>query len=185
MEKLPTTFDDIFALKPRVFGDERGFFFEGFNAKKYTDNGIVDDFVQDNFSRSVKGTIRGLHYQYPNEQGKLVQILRGAVYDAVVDIRKGSPTFGKWTALELSAENRLQLWVPPGFAHGFQALTDETDVFYKVTDYWSPDCEQSIAWNDPALGIEWPLPPQALSAKDADAVPLSAQHILPPYKATT
>ena len=183
MEKYPTAFDDVFALKPRVFGDDRGFFFESFNAKNYSEAGVIYDFVQDNLSRSVKGTIRGLHYQFPNEQGKLVQILRGAVYDAVVDIRKGSPTFGKWTALELSAENRLQLWVPPGFAHGFQALTDETEVFYKVTDYWAPECEQSIAWNDPVIGIDWPLEPQALSGKDADAVPLAQQHILPPYKA--
>ena len=159
-------------LEPKVYGDERGHFFESFNAEEFAESvepGI--DFVQDNQSRSARHVLRGLHYQLePRAQGKLVRVVRGAVFDVAVDIRQSSPTFGEWFGIELSEDNYKQLWVPPGFAHGFLALTDPADLVYKVTDYYSPEHDRSIRWDDPDIGIEWPIDgAPILSEKDASA----------------
>lgn len=161
-------------LEPRVFGDERGFFMESWNAAAFARVGLNLTFVQDNHSRSQKGVLRGLHFQNPGAQGKLVRVVRGAVFDAVVDLRCSSPTFGKWTGVVLSAENKRMLWVPEGFAHGFLTLEDDTDFLYKCTAPYAPQHEVSLAWNDPAVGIEWPLEDiePKLSAKDAAGVAL-------------
>jgi dTDP-4-dehydrorhamnose 3,5-epimerase len=164
-----TTLPEVKLIEPRVFGDDRGFFFESFNEREFSDcvEGGVR-FVQDNHSRSAKGVLRGLHYQIEHAQGKLVRAIEGTVFDVVVDIRRGSPRFGKWVGVELSAENRRQLWVPPGFAHGFVALTDSAQFLYKTTDYWYPEFERCIAWNDPDIGIAWPIEgAPTLAAKDA------------------
>lgn len=178
MELIETAIDGVFIIEPKVFGDERGFFMESWNARSFAQAGLDLDFVQDNHSRSSRGVLRGLHYQQPNPQGKLVRVTAGAVYDAVVDMRKSSPTYGKSVGVELSAANKRMFWVPPGMAHGFLCLEDGTDFLYKCTSYYDPANEHSLLWNDPALGIEWPLDgitPQ-LSAKDeagksfADAV---------------
>lgn len=155
-------------IEPTVYGDERGFFFESFNEKKFKElTGVDTHFVQDNHSKSVKGVLRGLHYQLQQTQGKLVRVVAGAVFDVAVDIRKSSPTFGQWVGVELSAENKRQLWVPPDFAHGFVTTSDSAEFLYKTTDYWAPEFERSILWNDPAIGIDWQLDgePQ-LSGKD-------------------
>lgn len=155
-------------IEPTVYGDERGFFFESFNEKKFKElTGVDTHFVQDNHSKSVKGVLRGLHYQLQQTQGKLVRVVAGAVFDVAVDIRKSSPTFGQWVGVELSADNKRQLWVPPGFAHGFVTSSDSAEFLYKTTDYWAPEFERSILWNDPAIGIDWQLDgaPQ-LSGKD-------------------
>jgi dTDP-4-dehydrorhamnose 3,5-epimerase len=162
---------DVILLEPRVFGDERGFFFESFNHRQFEEAvGRPVKFVQDNHSKSAKGVLRGLHYQLPQAQGKLVRVTAGEVFDVAVDLRKSSPTFGKWVGERLSAENKLQMWVPEGFAHGFVVLSESAEFLYKTTDFYAPEHERCIAWNDPALGIQWPLeqPPQ-LSAKDAAA----------------
>lgn len=182
MKVTETELPGVLIVEPRVFGDERGFFMETFHAKKYEDVGIHGPFVQDNFSRSAKGILRGLHFQEPNAQGKLVQVLAGEVFDVAVDIRRGSPTFGKWVGVELSARNRRQLWVPAGFAHGFYVLSESADFHYKCTALYSPETERSIAWNDPELAIAWPLSGQpVLSAKDAAAPRLEDAPVLPAY----
>jgi dTDP-4-dehydrorhamnose 3,5-epimerase len=151
-----------------VFGDTRGFFYESFNKKAFMDKaGINLEFVQDNHSRSTKNVLRGLHYQIQHAQGKLVHVIEGAVFDVAVDMRKSSPTFGKWSGVELSAENRRMLWVPPGFAHGFVTLSETSEFLYKTTDYWHPEFERCLIWNDPAIGIKWPhIGEPQLAAKD-------------------
>ena len=172
---------DVLLLEPRVFGDERGFFMESFNQRAFNDAAGMDvQFVQDNHSRSVKGVLRGLHFQAIQPQGKLVRVVAGAVFDVAVDIRRDSPTFGAWVGQELSADNKRQLWVPPGLAHGFLVLSDSADFLYKTTDYYAPEHERCIAWNDAALGIEWPLAGNApvLSAKDAAGKPLASAELL-------
>ncbi len=175
----PTAIPDVLILEPKVFGDSRGFFFESFNAKDFAQaTGLKVDFVQDNHSRSGQGVLRGLHYQLEQAQGKLVRVVRGAVFDVAVDIRKSSPTFGRWVGCELSEDNHRQFWVPPGFAHGFVVLSETADFLYKTTDYYAPAHERCIAWNDPAIGITWPpgLAPQ-LSAKDQAGLPLAQAEV--------
>lgn len=165
----PTAIPDVLVLMPKVFGDARGFFFESFNALNFREvTGLEVDFVQDNHSKSAKGVLRGMHYQIQHAQGKLVRVVQGSVFDVAVDMRKTSPTFGQWVGEILSAENHKQLWVPPGFAHGFVVLSDSAEFLYKTTDYWYPEHERSLLWNDPTVGIEWPIDfePQ-LAAKDA------------------
>jgi dTDP-4-dehydrorhamnose 3,5-epimerase len=158
MKVTPTSVPDVLVIEPKVFGDARGFFFESFNLRAFSEaTGIHVNFVQDNHSRSAKGVLRGLHYQTLQPQGKLVRVVRGAVFDVAVDIRESSPTFGRWVGVELTEENQRQLWVPPGFAHGFLVLSDSADFLYKTTDYYQPTLERCIAWNDPELGIKWPL----------------------------
>ena len=168
MKATPLSIPDVILFEPKVFGDERGFFFESFNQAKFEAAiGRKVSFVQDNHSRSVKNVLRGLHYQIQQPQGKLVRVVQGEVFDVAVDIRKSSPTFGQWAGEVLSAENKRQLWVPEGFAHGFVVTSDSAEFLYKTTDYWAPEFERSIAWNDAAIGIEWPIEGQpALSAKD-------------------
>jgi len=166
----PTHIPDVLILEPKVFGDSRGFFFESFNQNDFNQvTGLNVNFVQDNHSRSAKGVLRGLHYQLPpHAQGKLVRVVRGAVFDVAVDIRKSSPTFGQWTGVELSEDNHKQFWIPPGFAHGFVTLTDTADFLYKTTDYYAPSAECSILWSDSDLAIDWPIDFQPqLAAKDA------------------
>ena len=170
MNVIPTAIPDVLIIEPKVFGDERGFFYESFNQKAFNEaTGLDVQFVQDNHSRSRKGVLRGLHYQLPpHAQGKLVRCVRGAVFDVAVDIRKSSPTFGKWVGVELSEANHRQFWIPPGFAHGFLTLSETADFLYKTTDYYASTAERGIVWNDPVISILWPdlgLPPQ-LSAKD-------------------
>ncbi|NEQ98560.1 MAG: dTDP-4-dehydrorhamnose 3,5-epimerase [Cyanothece sp. SIO2G6] len=158
MNVIPTDIPDVIIIEPRVFGDERGFFLESYNEKAFADKAGIDlTFVQDNHSRSLKGVLRGLHYQIQQPQGKLVRTVVGSIYDVAVDIRKGSPTFGQWVGCFLSAENKQQLWVPPGFAHGFVVVSDVAEVLYKATDFYAPQHERSILWNDPTIGIEWPV----------------------------
>ncbi len=171
MNIIQTSIPDVLILEPKVFGDERGFFFESFNQAKFDAAiGKKVRFVQDNHSRSAKNVLRGLHYQIQQPQGKLVRVVQGAVYDVAVDIRQGSPTFGQHVGLELSAENKRMLWVPEGFAHGFLVLTESAEFLYKTTDYYAPEYERSIAWNDPTLNIQWPLTvAPTLSGKDAHA----------------
>ena len=170
---------EVVLIEPKVFGDARGFFFESFNQKAFNEaTGTNHQFVQDNHSRSAKGVLRGLHYQIQQPQGKLVRVVRGAVFDVAVDIRKSSPTFGQWVGAELSDDNQHQLWVPPGFAHGFVVLSDSADFLYKTTDYYAPQHERCILWNDPAIGIDWPLAAHGideplLSDKDRAGVPLA------------
>ncbi|MFJ3053734.1 dTDP-4-dehydrorhamnose 3,5-epimerase [Pseudomonas nitroreducens] len=168
MKATPMAIPDVVLFEPRVFGDERGFFFESFNQKVFDEVvGRPVTFVQDNHSRSIKGVLRGLHYQVQQPQGKLVRVVQGEVFDVAVDIRRGSPTFGQWVGAHLSAENKHQLWVPEGFAHGFVVLSETAEFLYKTTDYYAPAHERCIAWNDPQIGIEWPFAgdPQ-LSTKD-------------------
>lgn len=169
IEVIATTLPEVKVIEPKVFGDERGFFFESFNAREFAERvhgGVT--FVQDNHSRSVKGVLRGLHYQVQHAQGKLVRVAQGEVFDVAVDIRKSSPNFGKWAGVYLSAENKRQLWVPAGFAHGFVTLSESAEFLYKTTDYWYPEFERSIVWNDPDIGIEWPMDSApTVAAKDA------------------
>ncbi len=171
MKVTPSAIPDVLIIEPKVFGDERGFFFESYNRRQFAElTGRDVDFVQDNHSRSVKNVLRGLHYQIRQPQGKLVRVVQGAVFDVVVDIRRSSPTFGQHVTEELSAENKRTLWVPEGFAHGFLVVSDTAEFLYKTTDYWAPEFERSIAWNDPAIGIEWPIQGEpTLSAKDQQA----------------
>ena len=165
----PTALPEVLILEPRVFGDARGFFFESFNQRDFAHATRLDvEFVQDNHSRSVKGVLRGLHYQIQHPQGKLVRVTQGEVFDVVVDLRRDSPNFGKWDGVLLSANNKRQLWVPPGFAHGFVVTSDSAEFLYKTTDYWYPEFERSLLWNDPAVGVQWPIQGQPqLAAKDA------------------
>ena len=170
MNVIKTRLDGCVIIEPKVFGDERGFFLEAFQAERYSSEaGIALPFVQDNHSRSSRSVLRGLHFQKTKPQGKLVRVVRGQVYDVAVDIRKGSPTYGQWEGLILSEENKTQLWVPPGFAHGFVVLSDTADFEYKCTDYYDPSDEGSILWNDPDLDISWPVESPVLSNKDANA----------------
>jgi dTDP-4-dehydrorhamnose 3,5-epimerase len=165
-----TALPEVKLIEPKVFGDARGFFYESWNARDFAAAGIDAGFVQDNHSRSGKGVLRGLHYQLKLPQGKLVRVIEGSVFDVAVDIRRASLNFGKWTGVELSAENRRMLWVPPGFAHGFLVLSDSCEFLYKATDYYAPQFERAILWNDPALAIDWPvIGSPVLSVKDASA----------------
>ena len=167
MKILPTELPEVLLLEPKVFGDARGFFLESWNRKIFSGLGLDLDFVQDNHSRSAQGVLRGLHYQVHRPQGKLVRVTSGAVYDIAIDLRRSSPNFGRWTGHELSSENRHMLLVPPGFGHGFLVLSDTADFLYKTTEYYAPEHERCVLWNDPALGIPWPLSGEpALSAKD-------------------
>ncbi len=173
MKIQQTALPGVLILEPKAFGDARGFFMETWNRRRYVEAGLPGEFVQDNVSFSQHGVLRGLHYQHPNAQGKLVYVLQGEVFDVAVDVRVGSPSFGRWVGVTLSAENRRQFWVPPGFAHGF-CVTGETALFcYKCTELYAPEHEGSILWNDPAIGIAWPLEHPTLSAKDAAAPPLA------------
>ena len=171
----------VLVIEPRVFSDERGRFYELYQAQRYAEAGIAATFVQDNCSRSRRGTLRGLHFQEPRPQGKLVSVTRGVVFDVVVDVRRGSPTFGAWVGEELSDENGRQIWIPPGFAHGFCALSESADVFYKCTEVYVPAADRSILWNDPEIGIAWPIEAPVLSAKDAHASRLADAPVLPRY----
>ena len=183
MKFTPTEIPEVIVVEPDVYGDERGFFFESYHAEKYREGGISGTFVQDNQSRSGKGVLRGLHAQLTKPQGKLVQVLSGSVLDVAVDIRRGSPTFGKWVGVELTGENHKQLWVPPGFAHGFSTLSDSVDFAYKCTGFYYPEDEIGILWNDPAIGVDWRLADPSLSKKDAENPTLAqAESRLPTYK---
>jgi dTDP-4-dehydrorhamnose 3,5-epimerase len=171
----PTNLPEVLILEPRVFGDDRGYFYESFNARDFAEaTGLSVNFVQDNHSKSAKGVLRGLHYQLRQTQGKLVRVVAGEVFDVAVDLRRHSPRFGQWTGVRLSADNHRQLWIPAGFAHGFLVTQGPAEFLYKTTDYWSAPDERSLLWNDPDIGIEWPLEGEpALSLKDADGTPLS------------
>ena len=180
MNVISTSIPDVKLIEPKVFGDARGFFFESFNQKAFNEaTGTQHEFVQDNHSRSAKGVLRGLHYQIQQPQGKLVRVVRGAVLDVAVDIRKSSPTFGQWVAEELSEDNHRQLWVPPGFAHGFVVLSEMAEFLYKTTDYYAPQYERCIAWNDAALAIDWRLQgaQPLLSTKDAQGLSLAQAEV--------
>lgn len=174
MKVIPTAIPDVLIIEPKVFGDARGFFFESFNSKVFHQaTGLDVQFVQDNHSRSAKGVLRGLHYQIQQPQGKLVRVVRGAVFDVAVDIRKSSPTFGQWVGVELTEDNHRQLWMPPGLAHGFLVTSDSADFLYKTTDYYAPEFERCIVWNDPTINIRWPFDSEPqLSAKDNAGVAL-------------
>ena len=172
MQVTATDLPEVMVIEPKVFGDARGFFLESFNAKAFAEATGVDlPFVQDNHSRSAQGVLRGLHYQIKQAQGKLVRVVRGAVFDVAVDVRRSSPNFGHWVGVELTEDNNRQLWVPPGFAHGFLVLSASADFLYKTTDYYAPEHERSVLWNDPAIGIDWPLLGEPLlSGKDKAGV---------------
>ncbi len=175
MQFIPTNLPDVILIEPRIFGDARGFFMETYQAQEFAAAGIQAQFVQDNHSGSTQGALRGLHYQLRHAQGKLLRCVAGEIYDVAVDIRRSSPHFGEWVGVRLSAENRRQLWVPPGFAHGFYVLSAWAEVTYKATDYYAPQWERSLLWNDPAIGVTWPLiddQPPRLSPKDAAGLPL-------------
>jgi dTDP-4-dehydrorhamnose 3,5-epimerase len=182
MKITATELPEVLLVELKVHGDSRGFFYESFQARRYAEGGIPGPFVQDNLSRSAKGTLRGLHFQEPRAQGKLVQVLRGSVFDVAVDVRRGSPRFGRWVGIELSESQPRQLWIPPGFAHGFCVLSDSADFFYKCTELYAPDAERGIAWNDPAIGIRWPVERPFLSAKDQAAPRLDAAPVLPVFR---
>jgi len=172
MKVTPTDIPDVLVVEPRVFGDARGFFFESWNRRTFAAAGLDVDFVQDNHSRSSRGVLRGLHYQIHHAQGKLVRVIAGEVYDVAVDLRRASPTFGRHVAVTLSADNARMLWVPAGFAHGFCVTSDSADFLYKTTDYWHAEHERTLLWNDPALGIDWPVGEPVIAAKDAAGTPL-------------
>jgi dTDP-4-dehydrorhamnose 3,5-epimerase len=183
MQVTTTALPGVLVLEPKVFGDERGFFLESFNQRVFDAAvGQHVEFVQDNHSRSQRGVLRGLHYQLPpNAQGKLVRVVQGRAFDVAVDIRRGSPTCGRWVGVELDAQSHRQMWIPPGFAHGFLALEDDTHFLYKTTDFYARECERAIAWNDPAIGIEWPLAglTPLLADKDARAPALAQADLFP------
>ena len=181
MKVTPTSIPEVLVFEPTVFGDDRGFFYESYNARQFSQmTGLSANFVQDNHSRSAKNVLRGLHYQIRQPQGKLVRVISGAIFDVVVDIRASSPFFGRWIGVELSAENRRQLWVPPGFAHGFVVTSESAECLYKTTDYWSPEHERSILWSDPALAIDWPLAGDPmLSGKDSHGKLLADAEVFP------
>jgi dTDP-4-dehydrorhamnose 3,5-epimerase len=175
MKFTPTSIPELILIEPRLFGDERGFFMETYRADLCDSAGIPAHFVQDNHSGSRRGTLRGLHYQIRQPQGKLVRVVAGEIFDVAVDIRRGSPTFGRWEGVILSAQNRLQLWVPPGFAHGFYVVSEWVELVYKTSDYYAPQWERTLLWNDPRVGIHWPLldgQPLVISPKDAQGLPL-------------
>lgn len=178
MEKIATAIADVFMIAPEVFGDDRGFFMESYNRRSMASLGVEFDFVQDNHSRSARGVLRGLHYQIKQPQGKLVRVVAGEVFDVAVDLRRSSPTFGRWVGMTLSAENKRMAWIPPGFAHGFYVLSEYAEFLYKTTDYYAPEHERSLLWNDPAIGVEWPLTVEPiLSDKDRKGLPLSAAEV--------
>ena len=178
MNVIQTALPGVLILEPKVFGDARGFFYESFNKKTLAPAGITAEFVQDNHSRSSQGVLRGLHYQVKQPQGKLVRVVAGEVFDVVVDIRKKSPTFGKSLGEHLSAENKRMLWVPPGFAHGFLVVSDFAEFLYKTTDYWAPEFERTIMWNDPDLGVAWPIQGEPrLSVKDKQGKPFKEAEV--------
>ncbi len=178
---VATSLPEVLILEPKVFGDARGFFYESFNARDFTQcTGLDVQFVQDNHSKSAKGVLRGLHYQIQHPQGKLVRVTQGEVFDVAVDLRRSSSKFGRWEGVVLSAENKRQLWVPPGFAHGFVVLSESAEFLYKTTDYWYPEFERSLLWSDPTIGIQWPLGnPPLLAAKDRDAATLEQAEVFP------
>lgn len=181
MKVIETSIPEVLIIEPKVFGDERGFFYESFNAAAFeAATGLQRQFVQDNHSKSQRGVLRGLHYQIQQPQGKLVRVVAGEVFDVAVDLRQSSPSFGRWFGTHLSAQNQRQLWIPEGFAHGFVVLSESAEFLYKTTDYYAPEHERSLLWNDPALGIEWPIdePPQ-LSAKDQAGKRLSDAELFP------
>ena len=179
MQVVQTAIPEVLIIEPQVFGDERGFFFESFNQQKFESlTGVKADFVQDNHSKSAVNVLRGLHYQIQQPQGKLVRVVAGEVFDVAVDLRRQSKTFGKWVGVILSGENKRQLWVPPGFAHGFVVLKDSTEFLYKTTDYYAPQHERCIRWDDPEIGIEWPLAGDpVLSAKDQLGLDISQAEV--------
>ena len=181
MKIVNTTIPDVLLIEPKVFGDDRGFFFESFNEKQFAAAiGKTVSFVQDNHSKSTRGVLRGLHYQIQHAQGKLVRVVAGEVFDVAVDLRKNSPTFGVWVGAVLSAENKRQMWIPEGFAHGFVVTSESAEFLYKTTDYWAPEYERCLAWNDPAIGITWPLDtPPILSAKDQKGLSLMDAEAFP------
>lgn len=178
---MSTALPEVFVIEPKVFGDQRGFFFEAFQAERYASYGITQSFVQDNISRSAKGVLRGLHLQNPRGQGKLATVLRGSVLDVAVDVRLGSPTFGRHASAELSEENRRQMWIPRGFAHGFLVLSETAEVFYKCDEFYSPAYEISLRWNDPVFCIKWGIESPCLSTRDAEAPFLAGAKGLPIY----
>lgn len=181
MNFIDTPIDGVKLIEPRLFGDERGFFMESWNAATFAEAGLEQSFVQDNHSSSAAGVLRGMHFQVERPQGKLVRVVAGAAFDVVVDLRRNSPTFGRWYGAELSARNRRMLWAPPGMAHGFVSLEDGTEFLYKCTDFYAPRLERSLLWNDTEVGIEWPLNGKApqLSAKDSVGVPLAQCEVYP------
>jgi dTDP-4-dehydrorhamnose 3,5-epimerase len=182
MNVIPTAISEVLIIEPKVFGDQRGFFLEAFKADRYATHGVPGPFVQDNLSRSARGVLRGLHLQNPRTQGKLVSVLRGHVRDVAVDVRVGSPTFGRHVAVDLSEDNRRQVWVPRGFAHGFVVLSESADFFYKCDEFYSPSDEIVVRWDDPALGIEWGVDSPSLAPRDAAAPPLADVRGLPAYE---
>jgi dTDP-4-dehydrorhamnose 3,5-epimerase len=174
MNVIPTAIPEVLLLEPKVFGDERGFFYESWNRRTFADLGITAEFVQDNHSKSQKNVLRGLHYQIEHAQGKLIRVTAGAVYDVAVDLRRSSPSFGQWVGFTLSAEDKRMAWIPPGFAHGFCVTSDFAEFLYKTTDYWSPAHERTLLWNDLQLAIPWPLAGEPLlAAKDVTGTPLA------------
>ena len=181
MRTLPTKLDGPVVIEPEIHGDERGFFLESWNEREFTKAGIKARFVQDNHSRSARGVLRGIHYQLARPQGKLVRVTSGAAFDVAVDLRRSSPQFGKWTGVELTAANKRMLWIPPGFGHGFLALEDGTDFLYKCTDFYLPIDEREVAWNDPEIGIEWPLESlePIVSKRDSAAPSLADAEVYP------
>ena len=181
MKVRPTALPDVLLLEPRVFGDDRGFFMESWNARTFGEaTGLDVAFVQDNHSYSTRGVLRGIHYQVVRPQGKLVRVVTGSVFDVAVDLRRSSPTFGRWVGYELSAQNKLQMWIPPGFGHGFVVLSESADFLYKTTDYWIGQHDRTERWNDPAIGFDWPLQGEPiLAAKDAAAPLLQAAETFP------
>lgn len=184
MKAVPTSIKDVVILEPKVFGDDRGFFYESYNERRFSELTAQSDsaprFVQDNHSKSAKHVLRGLHYQIRQAQGKLVRVTAGEVFDVAVDIRRSSPTFGQWVGVTLSAQNQRQLWIPAGFAHGFVVTSDSAEFLYKTTDYWAPEHERCIAWNDPAIGVEWPIDiVPLLSDKDRLGKSLAEAEVFP------
>lgn len=182
MNIFPTALPDVLVIEPKVFGDARGFFFESYNEHAFAQaTGLRVSFVQDNHSRSARGVLRGLHYQLKQPQGKLVRVVRGSVFDVAVDLRRSSPAFGQWVGVELSEDNQRQMWIPPGFAHGFLVTSTHADFLYKTTDYYAPAHERCIAWNDPAIAVAWPLQglSPVLSAKDQQASSLAQAEVYP------
>jgi dTDP-4-dehydrorhamnose 3,5-epimerase len=177
MNVIATELPEVLIIEPKVFGDERGLFFESFSERRFAESIGDVRFVQDNHSKSHAGVLRGLHYQIRQPQGKLVRVTAGEIFDVAVDIRKSSPTFGRWAGVMLSSENRRQMWIPPGFAHGFVVVGESAEVLYKTSDYWAAEHERCILWNDPALGIDWPVDAPLLSDKDRNGKPLAQAEV--------